>query len=255
MKKRIIPSILLKSGTSACISQEFSPWRTVGTLAQNLKLHTSRDADELIIINPWSSIDFNLFSSNRITSLTRKIVDIPMTYIGGIESAEDAQACINSGFDRIFITSSALNNVNVIDQISYIIGAQSLGLSIPYVEGSDGNRYLWDYKNKRVTHDSLKNFLIKVKSLEFGEIILHSVSRDGSLIGMDTELINMIEATKFEKPVLMSGGFGEPGHALETLRHEIVKGLVIGSAFSLTEHTPSSIRKICSEKEIAMRCV
>ena len=78
MKKRIIPSILLKGGTNVCLSQNFKPWRTVGTLVQNLRLHINREADELLIINSDQSFSEEFKISQRILSLIRKEVDIPI---------------------------------------------------------------------------------------------------------------------------------------------------------------------------------
>ena len=87
MKKRIIPAILLQAGsTNVCLSQQFHPWRTVGTLAQQLKLHVTRGCDELLIINPNPSGDASSLFSNRLTSLITKNTDIPVGYLGNYRS-------------------------------------------------------------------------------------------------------------------------------------------------------------------------
>ena len=106
MKKRVIPSILLKGGTNGRLSQSFAPWRSVGALAQQLRLHINRNCDELLIIdlNNAGSKSFTL--SNRILSLVRQEVDVPISYAGGISSSLDASVCINAGFDKVYITSA-----------------------------------------------------------------------------------------------------------------------------------------------------
>ena len=62
MKKRIIPAILLNQGTQVSLSLNYSPWRSVGALVQNLRLHVARGADELLIINlnKTSNTGFNI---------------------------------------------------------------------------------------------------------------------------------------------------------------------------------------------------
>ena len=82
MKKRIIPSILLRGGTQVCLSQGFSPWRTVGALAQNIRLHVQRSADELLITNLDQAGSKNFVLSERVLRLVRQEIDIPVAYAG-----------------------------------------------------------------------------------------------------------------------------------------------------------------------------
>ena len=105
MKKRIIPSILLSKGSNVCLSRNFVPWRTIGALTQNLRLHVQRGADELLIINLDCAGMSRKLPSSRIFSIVRNEVDIPIAYAGGIDSIETAIACINGGFDKVYTTS------------------------------------------------------------------------------------------------------------------------------------------------------
>ena len=256
MKKRIIPSVLLKSGTSACISQEFVPWRTVGTLAQNLRLHVSREADELLIINSFMNSVEDSVSIKRIFNLVRKSVDIPISYTGGINNVSDANFCINSGFDKIYITNCFYNSHDCIKDIVNVIGSQSLGICLPYRRNTlDNIPILWNYKQKKFTKMSLKEAVIKAIALEVGELLLYDVDKDGSLKGMDLEIINILDDLKCNLPILLAGGLGNEMHAHEALSSYSIQGLVVGSAFSLTKTTPSTIRSFCSSKGISMRQV
>ena len=133
MKKRIIPSILLRGGTQVCLSQGFSPWRTVGALAQNIRLHVQRSADELLITNLDQAGSKNFVLSERVLRLVRQEIDIPVAYAGGIKSASDAASCINAGFDKVYVSSVVLDNPEIVRKIADIIGSQSLGIDLPYV--------------------------------------------------------------------------------------------------------------------------
>ena len=149
MKKRVIPCILLKGGTNVWLSQSFAPWRSVGALAQQLRLHINRNCDELLIIdlNNAGSKSFTL--SNRILSLVRQEVDVPISYAGGISSSLDASVCINAGFDKVYVTSAFLDNPDILESISDVIGMQSLGLSLPYTYVSS-EYFIWDYRSLSV---------------------------------------------------------------------------------------------------------
>ena len=60
----------------------------------SLRLHVQRGADELLLINLDSAGIYDQLPSSRIFSIVRNEVDIPISYIGGIASAESAVSCI-----------------------------------------------------------------------------------------------------------------------------------------------------------------
>lgn len=255
MKKRIIPAILLKGGTNVSISQNFVPWRTIGALAQQLRLHVGRDCDELLMINKdlAGSCDFHL--NKRLLALIRREVDIPIGYSGGIATANHAASCINSGFDKIYITSAFIDNNECIKPITSVIGSQSTGICLPYkVALETGEAYIYDFRYSLIRKD-LKLFNLVKSAIDSGagEIILFNVDRDGQLMGLDLQILAKIKKIKINIPILMAGGAGKPEHFSEALSHETVQGVVSSSIFALTENTPITIRKYCEEKGISMR--
>ena len=254
MKKRIIPSILLKGGTQVTLSKKFKPWRSVGALIQNLRLHINRQADELLIINlDNAGKEFSL--PNRILKLIRKEVDIPISYVGGISSIQDASSCINAGFDRVFITSEFIKNPEKISGISNIIGAQSLGISIPYCRSLENHNlyYVFDYQGKRTLDLKLTEAIKKSLALGVGEILLHSVDNDGTLNGFDHGIIDILDNLSPQIPVILAGGAGSAQDVYKVLASSWVQGVVAGSIFALTKETPSTIRQFCKLKGLEMR--
>ena len=256
MKKRIIPSILLKNGTNVCISQKFMPWRTVGTLVQNLRLHVQREADELLIINPYQLIENEFQLPERLLALIRKEVDIPISYLGGIRSSSEASICINAGFDKIYITSAFLEDYKLLAEISKFIGSQSLGVCLPYDYGNeDKTPFLWDYKNRKLTSKKIFDLLDLCEKSGAGEIVLYNVSRDGGLNGLDLEIVDSLEKKSYSFPLLIAGGAGKDFHVSEVLKSDFIQGVVASSIFALTESTPKTIRTHCVQEGIAMRRV
>ena len=182
MKKRIIPSILLNNGSNICLSKEFSPWRTIGALTQVLRLHVQRGADELLVINLDSAGIFDRLPSQRIFSIIRNEVDIPIAYAGGIASVETATACINSGFDKVYVTS-ALDKPEVVHQISNVIGVQSLGICLPFRKRGD-EYFVWDYRTSTSANLNLSDAIHLAIGAGSGEILLYDIDADGSLRGL-----------------------------------------------------------------------
>ena len=255
MKKRIIPSILLKNGTNACLSQKFKPWRTVGTLTQNLKLHIQREADELLILDPFSTNNDFIKSRKRIFNLIRKEVDIPITYAGNILSEDDASQCINSGFDKVYITKLFYKSPKNIKKIVKLLGSQSVGICLPYINNFDGKRYVWNYLNRTMTNIRLFEAINNSDDLGIGEIMLFNINLDGSLKGMDRGIASEIEISNTNLPIIIAGGLKNELNAYEILREKNINAIVVGSAFSLTQTTPLTIRNFCLSKGINMRII
>ena len=253
MKKRIIPSILLNNGTQVSLSQKFKPWRTVGTLVQNLRLHIQRQADELLIINLTQAKLKSYYISERILKLVRQEVDIPISYCGAIKNKTDASECINSGFDKVFITTEFLDNPNSLKEIVSLIGSQSVGVAIPYVRSGNNEVKVWDYHNSSFySHDFLEIINYSIQN-GAGELLLIDVERNGSLEGLDKNLIYLLEKIKPSVPILICGGAGKLEHFAEVLENQYVQGVVASSIFSLSHETPSTIRTFCENSGIKMR--
>lgn len=254
MKKRIIPSIVLRGGTQVCLSQCFSPWRTVGALAQNLRLHVQRSADELLIINLDQAGSQQFVRPERVLRLVRQEIDIPVAYAGGIRSASDAASCINAGFDKVFVTSAFLDNPTVVRKIADIIGSQSLGIVLPYMRmGDDGEVRIWDYRTRSISESLLGPSIEALVVLGAGEILLHDVSRDGALSGFDPLIVSDVAKLRPPIPILLAGGAGDASHISCVLNSPWIQGVAASSIFALTPATPVTIRKYCDDLGIPMR--
>lgn len=258
MKKRIIPALLLNGGSSnVCLSQSFAPWRTIGTLAQQLRLHVGRHCDELLVINLNEAVS-NMFElPPRLIKLVSDNVDIPVAYAGGIIGASDASSCINQCFDKVFITTAFLDDPKSLQAIASVVGQQSVGVCLPYrYDSQSGNRYVWDFRNSTCLREySIDHYISLAVDYGAGEILLYSVDRDGQLCGLDVEIVESLSSLRIAKPILLGGGAGSPEHFSEALHHDLIQGVVAGSIFALTKETPQTIRDFCISKGILMRRV
>lgn len=252
MKKRIIPSILLSKGSNVCLSREFSPWRTIGALTQVLRLHVQRGADELLVINLDSAGIFDQLPSDRIFSIIRNEVDIPIAYAGGIGSSESAISCINSGFDRVYLTSLFLDSPEEVLSISRVIGAQSLGVCLPFRK-IDDQYFVFDYRLKACTNYNLRDAIYAAVNAGSGEILLYDIEADGSLQGLNLFVYSELELNEVSVPLLMAGGAGHSLHFTKVLSQPNISGVVAGSIFALTDATPLTIRQHCLDSGIPMR--
>ena len=71
---------------------------------------------------------------------------------------------------------------------------------------------------------ALKDYFENIKNLNFGEIIINSIEKDGSAQGLNLDCLKDL-TINFNKPVLLMGGAGKPDHFISTLKKNEVSGL------------------------------
>lgn len=240
MKPRVIPLALLKGDSLVFTSQNFEPWRSFGSLAQFLKLQISRGADELIVLDIDATRSCKPVS-NRTLSLIRSLTNIPVSVGGFIRTPESATNCIRNGADKIVIGSLFFEDPGMVNDISKVIGAQSVTLKLDY-SFSDviGDFVLFDYRFGSTTAITLKEAISMLDSLEFGEIVLSSVDCDGNMEGIDFSVLDLI--ANINRPVILSGGAASDIDFIKGFRCQQLSGIAASTLFAYTKHTPLTIK-------------
>jgi len=250
MRKRIIPVILIDAGGKVMISKQFDPWRTVGMLMQSLRLHDQRGADELIILDIHATKE-NRTVSQRILKIISNNVRIPVTVGGGIKTLDTAKGYINSGADKVCLNSIVIDDFGILSQFSSSLGSQAIVVNVNYL-WKDGCPCVYDYRDKSILEHDFSKYLNNIIEHGAGEIIITSVEEDGKLNGFDVRMIEYLGQLNLAVPVIISGGGGNSDHYLYALSQNL-SGVTGGTIFSLTEHTPQTLRKFCNIHGLLMR--
>jgi len=175
----------------------------LGDVLNAVRIFNEKKVDELIIYDLTASktkeIDFLLLE--KISRLSR----MPLCYGGGIDSIGKAKKLSSLGFEKLSFNSLLYDDLNKINQISKIIGRQSIVLSVDYKKIDDE---YFCFKNSgtintEVKIDNLHNYNYEDFA---GEIILNDINNDGSMKGYNSEVINKIYKN-FKIPLTLSGGF------------------------------------------------
>lgn len=247
LKKRIIPAILLSRGR-VLTSQHFQPWRTVGSLAQSIRLQVQREADELVICNIDHSS--NTFSKREMF-IIRSNTNIPITLFGKIDSIEKAQFLLRHGADRIGICSQLYDqDTSLLESLISGLGRQSVVVDIPFQYNAESDEFfVWNWKTKQRLFP-LQPFLKLLASVQPGEIILSSVDCDGTLNGMCSEVADIVPPVL---PYVLRGGAGTSDHLLKSLRLKNISAVSASSIFSFTDVTPATMHSCLAGEGIPAR--
>ncbi len=182
---------------------------------------------------------------------------------------EVAAEYFRSGADKISIGSDAVYIVedylktgrksgkSAIEQIAYVYGSQAVVISIdprrvyvaspdqtshPTIEtaipGPEGQRYCWyqcTVKGGREGRDVDAVTLARTcQELGAGEILLNCIDRDGTNVGFDIELINMVKKA-VRIPVIASSGAGCEAHFAEVFEKTDAESALAAGIFHRRE--------------------
>ena len=250
--KRIIYALLYSEG-NFFLSRNFSLQKVgdVNWLKSNFGFGETCDfIDELIIINVTKNPkaeDFKKYFSD--INILREKIFVPITLGGGIRKLEDAKKCFDNGADKILVNYLAHKDQKICTKISEIFGEQALSIMVDYKNDKNG---IYTYINSgKEQSKNLESFINSVVKLNFGELILNSIDKDGTAAGLDLKSIDMIPKN-FKNPILLMGGAGKPEHFYETLAQKKVSGIITANLFNFLGKGLEEARNYSIDKNIKL---
>jgi cyclase len=217
--RRVIPCLDVDAGR-VVKGTNFVDIRDAGDPVELAERYDAEGADELVFLDITASHE----GRDTIVDLARRTADdvfIPFTIGGGIRSAEDAQAVLDAGADKVAVNSAALARPDLIGELAENFGSQCVVLAIDARRESDpdlnGARYEVYANGGRVAvgRDAVE-WASEAAERGAGEILLTSMDRDGTEDGYELELTRAV-AEAVPMPVIASGGAGELRHLSEAI--------------------------------------
>jgi cyclase len=204
LSHRIIPCLLISNG-GLVKTERFSKPKYVGDPINAVRIFNDKEVDELIVLD----IDASRQNRGPNYALVEELAGecfMPLCYGGGIRTADEARQLISLGVEKVSLQSAALRDPKIIREISDRSGEQSVVVSIDVDRDWLGRRKLRSATGVKVAAD-WQSHLAAVLSMGAGEIMLNAVDRDGTLKGMDLELIREA-STLSDAPLIAVGGAG-----------------------------------------------
>src|SRR5699024_9390067 len=137
---------------------------------------------------------------------TAKEVFIPLTVGGGIRSVEQVRELLQHGADRVSVSSAAVEQPELINQIAQTWGAQALVLSLDAQSTTDMPSG-YELRIKGGKHGTNKVAIAWVKDAEergVEEILVISIDADGTRHGFDLKMIRR-DCDAVSVPVVAAG--------------------------------------------------
>ena len=231
LKKRLIFTLLYNSGVFS-LSRNFRLQNVgdINWLNENYNFdYISKYIDELIVLDvSRSRRDINVFS-DILKKLTEKVF-VPISSGGGIRKYEDAKILLDSGADKVIVNTSLFTDEELIHNLSSEFGRQCLVGSLDIKK--QGNEYQAYIENgsKKINKNNYE-ILDILKKCPIGEIMLHSIDRDGTGQGFDFDSLLFLN-NKINLPIIISGGAGKGRHLVEGLKQNRVDAVSSSHLFN-----------------------
>ena len=212
-------------------------------------------------IDFWSADEIILLDISKKNRLSKKFLEIvkffslncflPISVGGGIRSFKDAVNLFKQGADKIVLNYSTYRNPNLIRKISEVFGSQSIIHSID-CRKIKKNKYEVIINNKLKTNlDPIQWAKIAIQN-GCGELLINSIDNDGSLLGYDLELSNLI-VKNVNIPCLALGGAGNWDHILQLFKKTNISAACTQNIYHFTNESLKSAKEYLEKNKVLIR--
>jgi len=201
--------------------------RVIGDPGEFARNYYTDGADEIVYIDAVASL-YERSSLAPLVETSVKDIFVPISVGGGIVDLESARKILKSGAEKVIVNTAAIGNPNLINILSQEFGRQAVVVSI---QAKNRNSY-WEaltHCGRSKTGLNVNDWMESVQNLGAGEIILTSVDCDGTMNGMDFELIRSISGI-VDLPVIASGGFTNDDPIEDLINEGMISGIAIGAS-------------------------
>ena len=248
LKKRIIPVLLLKNGRMVK-GKQFSSYRDTGDPVSQAKIYNAHNTDELVFLD----IDATTQNTKTLVEIIKNVSKecfMPLAVGGGISSIDDASQLISAGADKIIINSAAIDNMELITELSKKFGKQAVVVSVD-IKKENSNYVIYTHSGSKREEKEFLAHLQEMIDAGAGEIFINSIDNDGMMQGYDLELLKLT-LSNCDIPVIICGGAGH----FEDLYIGLQSGahaVACASLFHFGDNNPTRARSYLLNKNIPMK--
>jgi imidazole glycerol-phosphate synthase subunit HisF len=232
--RRVIPCLDVDKGR-VVKGVEFLNLRDAGDPVELAVRYQEEGADEIVFLDITASHE----RRETVAELARRCADdvfIPFTIGGGVRSAEDAQAVLDAGADKVSVNSAAVARPELLGEMAAVFGAQCVVLAIDARREADGSYGVYVEGGRRPVGRDAVEWAREGVERGAGEILLTSMDRDGTEDGYELELTRAV-ADVVDVPVIASGGAGTLDHLVDAVSEGGADAVLCASIFHYGQYT------------------
>ena len=247
--RRVIPCLDVDKGR-VVKGTNFVDIRDAGDPVELAERYEAEGADELVFLDITASHE----KRDTVVELARRCADnvfIPFTIGGGVRSAEDAQAVLDAGADKVSVNSAAVQRPELLREMAEVFGAQCVVLAIDAKRVGDGYEVFLNGGRLATGIDAVE-WAREGAERGAGEILLTSMDRDGTEDGYELALTRAV-ADAVEIPVIASGGAGALSHLVDAVEQGGADAVLCASIFHYGTYSVAEAKRAMHDAGIPVR--
>lgn len=205
LKNRVIPCLLLRNG-GLVKTLKFSDPKYVGDPINAIRIFNDKEVDELMVLDITASKEKKEPNYDLIEQFASECF-MPLCYGGAVQTVEQARKIFALGVEKICLQTAALENLRLVTALAKQFGNQSILVSIDVKKDWLGKIKLYSSATGKTINRPWTEFLKEAVKAGAGEIVLNAVDKDGTLQGMDVNLIQLASKS-ISVPLIAVGGAG-----------------------------------------------
>ena len=246
---RIIPCLDVAYGR-VVKGTNFKQLTDMGDPVELAKLYEQQGADELVFLDIKASVDGQESALDMVYQVATHL-SIPFAVGGGIKTLADVHRFFHAGADKVTLNTMAVEQPDLINQISTQYGSQSIVVAVDVNIEDNGELDIYTHGGSRRVAKPYADWIDEIVDRGAGEILLTAMHKDGTGSGFDTELLAHFGAD-FPVQVIASGGAKGPQDFLAAIEDGADAVLAAG-LFHRGEYTVVQIKEFLINNNIKIR--
>lgn len=223
LRPRAIPCLLLQNG-GLVKTVRFSQPSYVGDPLNAVRIFNDKRVDELYLLDITATAR-GTGPDLRMLAPIADEASMPLGYGGGVRTTEQVRAVLSTGFEKVILNSAAAEDRSFIRRAADLAGSQSIVVSVDVSRGAVHSRS----GTKNLGLDPVA-YAVEAERAGAGEILLHSIDRDGTGTGYDLPLLRQVTAA-VSVPVVALGGAASVGDLAAAVKEGGASAAAAGSLF------------------------
>lgn len=234
LKPRLVGTLVVLDGI-AVQSIGFRRHLPIGSPAVCAEFLCAWGIDEIVLLDIGAARARRAPDPALVESVAARCT-VPLAAGGGVSDLAAMRALIRGGADKIVINTAALERPELIGEAARVLGRQCLVLSMDARAKSGGGYEVYSACGNKAAGLDPADWARRAEDLGAGEILLHSIDRDGAKTGFDTALVRQV-AEAVTLPVVASGGAGHPDHFAPVFRDGLASAAAAANYWHFSEHS------------------
>ncbi|MEE2975466.1 MAG: imidazole glycerol phosphate synthase subunit HisF [Thermodesulfobacteriota bacterium] len=250
LAKRIIPCLDIDKGR-VVKGVNFINLIDAGDPVEVAEKYSNEGADEITFLDITASNENRNIMIDTIEKAADKVF-VPLTVGGGIRNTDDINLLLKAGADKVSINTAAVNEPNIVIESAKKFGSQCIVVAVDVKKKGEGLWEVFTHGGRNPTGIDAIEWIAKMEKNGAGEILLTSMDRDGTKMGYDIGILNLL-STKMTIPIIASGGAGTLNHIAEAFTLGKADAALCASIFHFEEYTINDVKNFLLEQGILVR--